>query len=71
MLSVRRCALTTLVRIFEDGAYANLALKEAADKISSVAENAGAELKDFAQAGIKSLLAGWEEVKKTFNEERK
>lgn len=34
MLSVRRCALTTLVRIFEDGAYANLALKEAADSVA-------------------------------------
>lgn len=29
MLNVRRAALETLVRIFEDGAYANLALKEA------------------------------------------
>ena len=30
MLSVRRAALETLVSIFEDGAYANLALKDAA-----------------------------------------
>ena len=33
MLNVRRAALETLVRIFEDGAYANLALKEAADSV--------------------------------------
>jgi phosphoenolpyruvate-protein kinase (PTS system EI component) len=50
---------------------ARSALKEAAEKLSSAAENASAELKDFAQAGIKSLLAGWEEAKKTFNKERK
>ena len=50
---------------------AKAALKDAVDKISSVAENAGADLKDFAQAGIKSLLAGWEEAKKTFTQERK
>ena len=34
MLSVRRCALETLVRILEDGAYANLALKDAADSVA-------------------------------------
>lgn len=33
MLNVRRAALETLVRIFEDGAYTNLALKEAANKV--------------------------------------
>jgi 16S rRNA (cytosine967-C5)-methyltransferase len=33
MLSVRRVALETLVRILEDGAYANLALKEAASSV--------------------------------------
>lgn len=35
MLNVRRAALETLVRILEDGAYANLALKEAADSAAS------------------------------------
>ena len=35
MLNVRRAALETLVRIFEDGAYANLALKEAADSVDA------------------------------------
>ena len=34
MLSVRRAALQTVVRILEDGAYANLALKEAAGSVS-------------------------------------
>ncbi len=33
MLNVRRAALETLVRILEDGAYANLALKEAAASV--------------------------------------
>ena len=34
MLSARRAALETLVRILEDGAYANLALKEAAFSVA-------------------------------------
>lgn len=34
MLSVRRAALETLVRILEDGAYANLALKDAAKTVA-------------------------------------
>ena len=50
---------------------AKSALKEAADKLQTVAAGAGAELKDFAQAGFKSLLAGWEEIKKTYGEQRK
>ncbi len=33
MLSVRRAALNTLIAVFEDGAYTNLALKEAADAV--------------------------------------
>ena len=37
----------------------------------SAAETASAELKELAQVGFKSLLAGWEEAKKTFNQERK
>ena len=50
---------------------AKTAMKDAAEKLQSAAEDAGAELKDFAQAGFKSLLAGWEEAKKVFNQERK
>ena len=34
MLNVRRAALTALVRILEDGAYTNLALKETADSVA-------------------------------------
>jgi 16S rRNA (cytosine967-C5)-methyltransferase len=34
MLNVRRAALETLIRILEDGAYTNLALKEAAASVS-------------------------------------
>ena len=50
---------------------AKAALKDATDKLTSVAADASAELKEFAQIGFKSLLAGWEEAKKTFNQERK
>ena len=49
---------------------AKTALKDAADKIQTVAADAGAELKDVASAGFKSLLAGWEEFKKTYTEQR-
>ena len=52
-------------------AAAKVALKDAADRLSTVAADKGAELKDIAQAGIKSLKAGWDEAKKTFGEERK
>jgi pyruvate,orthophosphate dikinase len=50
---------------------AKAALSDAADKLTSIAADASAELADIAQAGFKSLLAGWEEAKKTFNEKRK
>ena len=51
-------------------AVAKSALKDAADKLSVIAAGKGAELKDFAQAGFKSLKAGWDEARKTFGEER-
>ena len=44
--------------------------KDAADRLSVVAADKGAELKDIAVAGFKSLKAGWDEAKKTFGEER-
>ena len=50
---------------------AKAALKDATEKLSAAAVDASAEIKDFAQAGFKSLLAGWEEAKKTFGEQRK
>jgi pyruvate, phosphate dikinase len=50
---------------------AKAALKEASEKLQSAAIDASVELKDIAQAGFKSLLAGWEEAKKTFGEQRK
>ena len=50
---------------------AKAALKDATDRLQAVAADASAELKEFASAGFKSLLAGWEEAKKTFNQERK
>ena len=50
---------------------AKAALKEATDKLSSVAVDASAELKDFAAVAFKSLKAGWDEAKKTFDQEKK
>lgn len=50
---------------------AKAALSDAADKLTAAAADASAELKDIAQAGFKSLLAGWEQAKKTFDEHRK
>jgi pyruvate,orthophosphate dikinase len=52
-------------------AAAKEALTDVAGKLSAAAVDASAELKDIAEAGFKSLLAGWEEVKKTFRSERK
>ena len=49
---------------------AKAALKEASEKLSTAAVDAGTELKSFLAAGLKSLAAGWEETKKTFGEER-
>jgi phosphoenolpyruvate-protein kinase (PTS system EI component) len=50
---------------------AKAALSDAAAQLTSMAADASVELADIAQAGFKSLLAGWEEAKKTFNEKRK
>ena len=50
---------------------AKAALSDAAEKLQAAAVDASAELKEIAQAGFKSLLAGWEEAKKTFTQERK
>ena len=50
---------------------AKAALSDAAGQLASMAADASAELKDIAQAGFKSLLAGWEQAKKTFDENRK
>ena len=49
---------------------ARAALKDAAEKLGTIAADKGADLKDFASAGFKSLKAGWEEARKTFGEER-
>ena len=51
-------------------AGAKAALKEASEKISSVASDATDDVLDFITAGLKSLKAGWEEAKKTFGEEQ-
>ena len=49
---------------------AKAALKEAADQLSSAAADATGELKDVVSAGFRSLLAGWEEAKRTYGETR-
>ena len=51
-------------------AAAKAALKEAAEQLSSAACDATDELKDVVSAGFKSLVAGWEEAKKTYSEKR-
>ena len=40
-------------------------------KLSAAAVDASSELKDFAAVAFKSLRAGWEEAKKTFDEGKK
>ena len=50
---------------------AKAALKDAAEQLSSAAADAAGELKDVVTAGFRSLAAGWEEAKKTFEQERK
>ena len=49
---------------------AKKALQEATTRVASAAASATVELKDAASAAFKSLIAGWEQAKKTFNEER-
>ena len=51
-------------------AGAKAALKEASEKLSNAASDATDDVLDFITAGLKSLKAGWEEVKKTFEEEQ-
>ena len=46
-------------------------LKDATDRLQVAAADASGEVKDIISAGLKSLIAGWEEAKKTFGEERK
>ena len=49
---------------------AKAALKEAAEQLTYLAAGATGELKEVVSAGFKSLLAGWEEAKKTYGETR-
>ncbi len=50
---------------------AKAALKEASEKYRAIAADKAEDLKDVAAAAWKSLKAGWEEAKKTFDEEKK
>ena len=50
---------------------AKLALKDAAEKLSAVAADKTDDLKEFAAVAYKSLKAGWDEAKKTFDQEKK
>ncbi|MBO5544590.1 MAG: pyruvate, phosphate dikinase [Oscillospiraceae bacterium] len=50
---------------------AKVALKDAVDKFQAIAVDKTDDFKDFAAATFKSLKAGWEEAKKTFDQEKK
>ncbi len=50
---------------------AKAAIKDAAEKLQSKAAVASDELMDILSASLKSLKAGWNEVKKTYGDERK
>ena len=49
---------------------ARAALKDAADKFQVAASDKTDDLKDFAAVAFKSLRAGWEEAKKTFDQNK-
>lgn len=50
---------------------AKAALKDAAEKFSAAAADKADDLKGFATVAFKSLKAGLEEAKKTFDQEKK
>ncbi len=50
---------------------ARAALKEVTEKFQTIASNKTDDLMEVATAAFKSLKAGWEEAKKTFDEEKK
>ena len=49
---------------------ARAALKDVSDKFQSIAAGKTDDLKEIAAAAFKSLKAGWEEAKKTFEEKK-
>ena len=50
---------------------AKVEIKDAVDKFQAIAVDKTDDFKDFAAATFKSLKAGWEEAKKTFDQEKK
>ena len=60
-----------MVEIEAKFAAASAAIKDAADKLSDQAANAGEEIRDTFSAGLKGLKAGWSQFLKTFGENRK
>ena len=50
---------------------AKAALADAAEKFQAIAGDKADDVKEFAFAAFKSLKAGWEEAKKTFDQEKK
>ena len=50
---------------------AKAALKDAADKFQVVASDKTDDIKELAAVAFKSLKAGWEEARKTFDQEKK
>ena len=69
--SGKRAAPSAELLRAEKAEAAKAALKDAADKLRVAAADATDDLKDVLSAGFKGLIAGWEEAKKTFGEERK
>ena len=69
--SGKRAAPSAELLRAEKAEAAKAALKDAADKLRVAAAEATDDLKDVLSAGFKGLIAGWEEAKKTFGEERK
>jgi len=49
---------------------ARVALKEATDKFQVIAADTTDNFKEFASVAFKSLRAGWEEARKTFDQEK-
>ena len=50
---------------------AKVALKDVSEKFQSIAAGKTDSLKEFAAVAFKSLKAGWDEAKKTFDQEKK
>ena len=66
-----RYALRVMLDLAEHYGKAYIPLKDIAEKFQVVATDRTDDLRELASVAFKSLKAGWEEAKKTFNQERK